>query len=270
MQTQECVQHIFLMQVDDCIHKPMQDLARAFSYIETKVQQIVQSVLTAIEWSKTVLIHLSLLCVSNHVLAGVCKITGYEVLAHGTSWNSFLSILQNGADPSRGGETSEASPGGGYSGLERIKGKFFVTKDSETSRFSSNAIPLFHSALAYVKEYKKCTQLDNKTLVPLGTMIASVIAALFTPRIRFIYTLDEIHGTENEAIFEDDPDYDGRAYRTSLVLPGSRIGWVGLAGHMNLEHVRAHLQNNPERVAQGVVQVALGVLLTATGLGILL
>lgn len=60
------------------------------------------------------------------------------------------------------------------------------------------------------------------------------------------------------------------AYRTPHSLPSNRIGLSGLFGNVNASHVWKHLKSHPLRVAQGVAQLAVGIVLSSIpGLGYL-
>jgi|GEM_PF-6108227 hypothetical protein len=262
---------------------------------------------------QSLIVHVLTQCVSSHVLSGLCKIAGYEILRHATSWENYKSILRTGADPSRGGETTDLSRNNyetftntslsydaasdtTVTSIETIKmpkskkslviqnaqNKFYVFRDSKIginekgepllspwlAPFGKRIAPLKHSYLAYVVEYRdecKGGELSRWMLV------ASAIKALFTPTVKFIYTLEEIEGSfDQAAIFENDPDYQkAAAYRTSQELPSDRIGLPGFFTHVNKDHAWKHIQNNPTRCIQGVVQLATGILLTVTGLGLI-
>lgn len=249
--------------------------------------------------------HVLTQCISSHVLSGLCKISGYEILRHGTSWTNYKSILKTGVDLTQGGRTSEECTGNfvtctsikllldgrsestvtripkAQSSLARnhhsinAENKFYVFRDSKFgvtknghTVLSRLTIPLFkrgapinHSFLAYSAQYIK----EDKDGEERGWMsIAALINALFTPKLKFIYSLEEIEG-----LFENDPDYgDEMAYRTSQALPNHRIGIIGLFTHANKVHVWEHIKKNPGRCAQGVIQLVAGIFLTAIpGLG---
>ena len=249
--------------------------------------------------------HLLSQCMSSHILSGLCKITGYEVLRHGTSWASYKSIIKNGADLRKGGETTELSAGkyetvisskrfdDGHlettetirlrttkaAGVEAAQNHFYVFRDSEMGIASDGTWkmlpphaplarrwgPIIHSGLAYRAEYERAGVLMN-----LLRRISMVIKAIFTPKLKFIYSMKEIKGKNGTpGIFENDPDYgEEGAYRTSQPLPSNRIGLLGLFAHMKAHHAWKHLKSNPGRVALGIVQLAVGLLLTAIpGLG---
>jgi len=263
------------------------EIEKSISIVNSRIQSAVQDVITTIKESETFVIHLVSLAVSRHVLSGLAKIAGYEVLMHGTSWSNYLSILQNGADPNRGGETTEAceildiNPEHKEKLITTAKGRCFVLKDTELfnidhiffSTLGSCLISVFktnmHATFAYLREYKKLTGLDPSDTAPLWVWIASAVAALFTPKVRYIYSLEEIHGRSGRpAIFQQDPN-DDPAYEAFQALPNDRIGLLGLIKHVEHERVFKHIQENPGKVALGVVEVAFGVLLTGTGLGIL-
>ncbi|MBS0655865.1 MAG: hypothetical protein JSR46_08820 [Verrucomicrobia bacterium] len=262
------------------------DVMSVFSYCSSRVQKVAEESISAIQESLLLTTQFASLFVSNHVLLGLCKITGYEVLRHGTSWCNFLSIVQNGADPTRGGETTGAARAFLGSNVKhlaaRARGHFYVTRDSELSLdancgpftgvvtyLAKSIIPSMHAFLVYIKVYQEQNLLSPKNEVPAWALIGCLFCAIFTPKIQFIYSLEEIHGNGAQpAIFENDPDYRHSAYQTSELLPRDRIGLLGLVANAKKEHVFEHISNNPGRVAEGVAQLAVGIFLTATGLGL--
>jgi hypothetical protein len=257
---------------------------------------------------QSVITHVLTQCVSSHVLSGLCKITGYEILRHGTSWTSYKSLLTTGVDPKRGGETTELSTGKyetetSYKTLSdgtqkitvvkklrttkdsmasRAQGYFYVFRDRELgvaknggralSRFlvpiGKRFGPVLHSYAAYVAQHEKSCE---KEMSFIGKIV-TVVKAIFTPKLKFIYSSEEINGTDGKkGIFENDPDYgEEAAYRTSQALPSDRIGMPGFFAHATKEHAWRHLKTNPGRVIQGIIQLAAGIFLTAIpGLGVI-
>lgn len=221
--------------------------------------------------------------VSSHVLSGLCKIGGYEVLRHGTTWSRSISILQNGADPHYGGSITRsafASPTViTYEPLTDIsvsiteanaKGRFYVFRDSTfdggiphpLSFLFKRLLPIFHSFLAYRQD----SMANSGGIFTKWMCVVSIVKAIFTPKLKFIYTLEEI-----PSIFEDDPDYTGEtAYRTSQPLSADRIGLGGLINHLESARVWTHIKEHPGKAIQGIAQLAIGILLTAIpGLGYL-
>jgi len=259
------------------------------------------------------LVHVLTQCVSSHVLSGLCKIGGYEILRHGTSWSNYKSILKTGVDLDRGGRTTEDSTDKYVTctevscepdGRKKItvtrvlrsetecahnrhavnaKGKFYVFRDSKLgidqeghrviSRCTSSVYkrfgPIQHSTLAYLAQYvKESTDGEQR-----GWMIvAAFIKAIFTPKLKFIYSLQEIEGhSGREALFEKDPDYSCEgAYRTSQSLPNDRIGMAGFFTHADRAHMWKHIKENPGKLIQGIIQLVIGIFLTLIpGLGFL-
>jgi hypothetical protein len=253
--------------------------------------------------------HVLTQCLSSHVLSGLCKITGYEALTHGTNWHNYKSIIRNGANPKMGGETTKKacefkprikSQKMGYvdgewtvikteyctdtTDGERAENHFYVFRDSElgvkedgTREISrgmaflcQKLFPLRHAFLAYEAQtgeehVKKPGLLNIKR-------IANIAKTIFTPKIKFIYPLQEINGkSPSDRLLEKDDDYCAEAaYRTTYPLPADRIGLIGLGSHMDKKHVWEHIKSNPGRVALGCAQLTLGGILTAIpGVGFL-
>jgi hypothetical protein len=152
------------------------------------------------------------------------------------------------------------------SGFQDKNGKIFKEQQFEDLSFIDHLelylSPRFHAALAGISH---TDSIENKVKKIVEQIFYGVTNFLFSPTLRFIYTLDE---TKN--IFESDPDYAGYAYRTSEKLPNSRIGLVGVCKHANIEGLKRGLQERPARVVAGAVQVLAGSILTCTGLGLFL
>ena len=92
----------------------------------------------------------------------------------------------------------------------------------------------------------------------LGNTLLHFFKAIFTPKLKFIYSLDEI-----KPLFINDPDYGQEAaYLTTHSLPSDRIGLMGLMAHAEKRHVWNHIQTNPCKVVLGITQLALGIFLS--------
>lgn len=221
--------------------------------------------------------HLSTIFVSSHVEEGLAKIFNFHVLRHGTALPYYLDIIENGADPSYGGKTTENFISNtNFSKIDvnseqlnnmaaNCKGRFFVFKDVLAFKSiekiyaicSDIFLTRFHAVLS-AKTYNKEYAPKNKALKSLHK-IAHVTMALFTPRIRFMYREQEV-----DALFQEDPDYKPLALYTEQKLPSDRIGLIGIVKHAKIDD----LKGTPLlRMVYGVAQVALGVGLTVCGLG---
>lgn len=218
----------------------------------------------------------NLLClpVSTHVLRGLCKMTGYEALEHGTTWCSYVSILRNGADPSRGGEVTEKTRPRAETGCPN---NFYVTKDEDFGNADTKYVereklpasiipfyrrgkPFYHSYLAYKSKF-----MGESESAPIWAKVPAFVISLFTPRVRFVYSNNE---TKSSTFKTDDRDWDGAAYMTEESLPADRIGFVGLLRHLDKEHVVEHIKKRRSRVVAGVIQLSAGIILTGSGLGL--
>ena len=153
-----------------------------------------------------------------------------------------------------------------FSGFKNKNGNRFKEQQfkekSLTDRITIYLSPRFHAALAAISH---TVSIENKVKRIAKQIFYGVSNFLFSPTLRFIYTLDE-----TKKIFEDDPDYAGYAYRISERLPNSRIGLVGVCKHANVEGFKNGLQKRPLRVIAGVVHLLAGTILTCTGLGLFL
>lgn len=228
-------------------------------------------------------IHLLTLPISTHVLQGICKVTGYEVLSHGTG-TCYFSILKNGAQPSYGGTASNFKEGMEFA-VKESKNKFFVFKDSKINVdlkilpsclhfienfFVHKCFIAAHSGFAYISEYRLKNHIPLSARLSKLIILRMVAYAIFSPRIRFVYTLKEIHGEKNvQGIFKNDKDYGQTAYCTTQILPNHRIGLVGFVNHFSWKHAFTYICNNPTRVMVGITELSIGIFLTMTGLGTL-
>jgi hypothetical protein len=142
-------------------------------------------------------------------------------------------------------------------------GKIFEKQQFTDLSFKDEIVfylcPRIHALLATISH---TDSIENRVQKVAEKVFYGISAFLFSPTLRFIYTIDE---TKN--IFEDDPDYAGYAYRTSKRLPNNRIGLVGVCSHANLEEFKKGLQHRPMRVVIGMVQLLAGTILTCIGLG---
>lgn len=152
------------------------------------------------------------------------------------------------------------------SGFKDKNGKVFqeqqFTELSFINQLELYLSPRFHAALAAISH---TDTIESKVKKIAEQIFYGISNFLFSPTLRFIYTLNE---TKN--IFEDDPDYAGYAYRTSERLPNSRIGLIGVCKYANSEGFKTGLQRRPVRVIAGVVQLLAGSILTCMGLGLFL
>lgn len=130
-----------------------------------------------------------------------------------------------------------------------------------TEKPGFHLLPKFHAILAAIGPNVKT---ENKVKKNAEIIFKGAFTFLFSPTLRFMYTLDE-----TKAIFEDDPDYGGYAYRTPTNLPNNRIGLIGVCKHANIEGFKRGLRTRPMRVTTGVVQLIAGSILTCTGLGLI-
>lgn len=246
--------------------------------------------------------HLITFPVSSHVVVGLAKIFNFEVLTHGTSFKNHINILKTGADPSRGGSKDGSTEI--YVGQdnwdkefqERTKGYFYVFKDVEIRRATRYELPGKDANDPYIYVDKKSGKIYKEQLYRSLTLIekiqvyifprkhaalsgAAQVSSdkstikkifyglanfLFSPTLRFIYTSDE-----TKKLFIDDPDYDGRAYRTSYHLPNNRIGLIAVFSQASLNHLKEGIAKRPLRVLIGVIQCFAGMILTVSGVGLI-
>lgn len=218
------------------------------------------------------LFHLLSLPISSFVVRGLAKIFDFEVLRHGTSFPSYFSILKNGANPSRGGTGSSLGIRCNVF-IENSKGYFHVFKDSEVRRggaFENLCVkvisPKLHAVLAGVASVPA---FSNSLLQTLMKVLAA-IGNCFCPTLHFVYRKTELQGLEagrEEKRFENDPDYNGLAYRTHSALSNDRIGLVGICCHATPNDLSRAWKNNRCQCVLGIIMVLAGSILSLMGLG---
>lgn len=251
------------------------------------------------EESAPVWLHLCLLLISSQVTVGLAKIFDLEVLMHGSSFTNCYGILKNGGDPSKGGNENGSTLISNQlmsDNRELPKNHFYVFKDTEIRHNPRQECETVVNAegkeITILKEIKDSgdePSILKKILTPyVFARFHAVLSGishihsynlpckiiqgiffgfinLFSPTLRFIYTLQEAR-----TIFEGDPEYGGLAYMTTHKLPNSRIGLIGVYNQMSMEGLSRGIQERPWRVAAGVVQLIAGSLITSTGFGYLL
>lgn len=235
--------------------------------------------------------HLLLLPISSHVTIGLAKIFDFEVLNHGTSFSNCYGIWKFGADPSKNntdiGSTFYYEEGDLKApALQVTEPFFYVFKDTKAQKslklnfedlenhlelpltrdlyFRDKVeiyfAPRVHAAFSALSH---TIYIKNNIKKFVHTLVFGLPNFLFSPITRFIYDLDEI-----KDIFENDPNYDGLAYRTSLKLPNNRIGLIGVCLHANKERLTNGIKKRPLRFLTGVIHLVAGTILTCMGLGL--
>lgn len=176
--------------------------------------------------------------------AGLARFLVLETLTHGTSLPSYIRINLRGADPRMGGAKCGSSAGIGIERfVENSKNFFHVFKDSWVTNESMFAkiykpiAPRLHASLA--------GSASAGNGVP---KIIGAIAGFFTPTIKFRFTPAQI----TPGGFENDPDYEGLAYRTPKPIGVSHIGMTGSIIQGINPGVFSRMRANPGKVLCGV------------------
>jgi hypothetical protein len=216
--------------------------------------------------------HLLTLTVSSHVSRGLAKMSGFDVLYHGTCFPNMIGILKKGGLIQKGGTTSGAFLNEQGELYESAKNRFYVFKDSEAYLEGSTGFkgfclkhlglkisPILHAALSGSALVKK-----NHSLCDKIKILAGAFLGIFTPRMKFFYRKQELHPR-----FENDPDYYGLAYFTRETIPNNRVSLAGFCFHAKSSDFRLQFKAKPLRAMGGLLQVITGVFLTVVGLGLL-
>lgn len=119
--------------------------------------------------------------------------------------------------------------------------------------------PRLHAALSAIG---KIPDTENKTADLAKRWFYGSLNGLFSPTLRFIYTLEH-----TKRLFEDDPDYSGKAYRTPHALSNDKIGLIGVCQQASAQGFIEGMSTRPLRVLSGAVHLVAGTVFTATGLG---
>lgn len=213
--------------------------------------------------------------------SGLANVLGLETLRHGTNPISWVQIHLQGGNPNFGRAQF------GSRGEETEANFFYVIKDSA---FQMNAkgleevhtintfaekvfcnifwqkgtgtriFPRFFATLSgfnFISEDRQNRSFSNLFFSCIG----GAISFFFSPTIRFRFSKVDS--------FEDDPEFNGLAYRTQKIVEPWRIGLIGslLSGVNSDWYSRARA--NPLKIATGVVQLTCAVALTTLYINIM-
>jgi len=217
---------------------------------------------------------------------GVANLLGLETLRHGTNLINYLGIKTFGGLPSHGFKSTGSTKG---FHPDNTTGAFYTFKDSEwdleadsknkhpiLSKIILNlgfifkrVSPIGHSGLAGYNatlNYLHLPSPDSQThlkitnlfIIIIGTL-GGLVTMLTIPTIKFRLTPNEI-----KEKFNNDPSYDGMAYKTAHKIDMWKIGVLGtMTQGLNLGVFR-RIAQNPCKSLTGVVQLT-----AAVGLGVL-
>lgn len=229
--------------------------------------------------------------------------TGADPARGGSAIGStqFFAGVSSENDVSSKGQLNQFYNENTKSFLENTKGHFYVFKDSETkqgkftkctgkrldtqgnlvafSEYVDNSgntykeqqyrslsimenienylAPSFHAAFSSISQIP--INENRYTKVP-KQIFYGLTNFLFSPTLLFIYSPEEV-----KEIFEDDPDYSGKAYRTTHYLTNDKIGFWGVCKHVSYEGFKEGISNRPLRTLCGIIQLVAGIAITLKG-----
>lgn len=210
---------------------------------------------------------------------GISNFLALETLRHGTGPMGYVGINLFGADPAMGGSIIGSSVGSGCEHFaRRSKNYFHVFKDSQ---FLSNLFdaedkinsvifvlkPLLPRMHAVESGMATFNFFDQKGLTAIPTNLIGGIAGFLTPTLKFRFTPKEVmlcddllsftqyEECKKVTYFENDPDYDGIAYRTTRVINASRLGIVGSLLHGLNSTMFSRMMSNPQKVVVGAALI---------------
>lgn len=194
---------------------------------------------------------------------GLSDFLALETLRHGTSFQNYISIRLNGADPTLGGGDTGAI--GGINAeyyRKNAKGYFFVTKDSEAFivEFGSYGAQLYNR---WFSSRFYCGLSANAAISGKGfqktilRILFITFNILFVPTIKFRFRPEDIPGR-----FVNDPDnrclkYSerGLAYRTKQPISTDYIGLKGIVKQGLQGDIGARMKAHPIKVCWGLAKL---------------
>lgn len=189
--------------------------------------------------------------------AGLSNLFVLETLTHGTGPLGYLGINLFGADPNFGG--SAAGSSAGFDCPEYLKASrnyFHVFKDfaQEKMEHTVYTLPLvrLHSMLSGMA-HVGCRTDSCSEMLSLPQKVCGAVAGLITPTLKFRFRPEDISECLGSCRFQDDPDYGGFAYRTSLPIESHHLGIVGSLSQGLDAGLFRRIGNHPERALFGLV-----------------
>jgi hypothetical protein len=209
----------------------------------------------------------------NLVDQGVANTLALETLRHGTNVINNVKIRLTGGLPSKSCDPSGSTFNTPfYSNDLNNKRCFFLFKDSEysTTYDCDNII-----GKIIIKQFEIFYLINVHTILSSTNMLGihhkissvdydqypnifkpqSVLAAYISPTLRFRFSHIDPSRLEN------DPNYDGKAYRTEQVVESWRLGLVGSILTGVNSDIISRAEKNPLKVATGIAQLTIGICL---------
>lgn len=195
--------------------------------------------------------------------AGLARLFALETLTHGTGPLGYIGISLNGADPNYGGGKTGSSVVAHSFYVEKSKNFFYVFKDTEFNEAPCNdtLIPILCSTLGnqiLARRHAVLSGMANfgySTVYNTGNAVQGVLGALagfFTPTLKFRFIPEEVVKCNEGCRFEDDPDYNRAAYRTSQAIKPHHLGFSGTISQGINAQMFNRMYNNPAKVLLGI------------------
>lgn len=212
----------------------------------------------------------------NLIDSGLARFFALETLTHGAGPLGYIGISLNGADPNYGGGKTGSSVAFGQDYLIRnSKNYFHVFKDSAFSgtfcdstpvpmlcnTFANQLLPRYHAILSGMANFGYSAA--NKS----GNLVQGAIGAVsgfLTPTLKFRFTPEEVINCSDTCRFEDDPDYNRAAYRTSKAINATHLGITGCLSQGINSGTFDRMSDNPGKVLLGITLLGTAALVART------
>ena len=207
---------------------------------------------------------------------GIANALGLETLRHGTNPLNNLRMRITGGDPKHGGKSSGSTKGWVNDNTETY---FYLFKDSEyqylvngatafqdffialLGRTKIIALKFFPRIHATLSGYNFVAQIHTNMYCPrvvkccsiFSSCLAGAFSGLISPTLRFRFSVIDPERMQN------DPCYDGAAYRTTRAVEPWRLGLLGsLLTGINPAWF-SRVKAKPLKILTGYVQIACAV-----------
>lgn len=213
----------------------------------------------------------------NLIDSGLARFFALETLTHGAGPLGYIGINFNGADPNYGGGKTGSSVGGGLAcHIQNSKNFFHVFKDSAFPEIYCHPTrwqimcKIVNSNLVYARYHAVLSGMANfgySTVNKSGNVLQwarGTVLGFLTPTLKFRFTPEEVLNCNDTCRFEDDPSYDGAAYRTSQAINASHLGiWGSFSQGIN-SGMFNRMSSNPEKVLLGIALLGVAALVART------
>ena len=191
--------------------------------------------------------------------SGLAHLLVLETLRHGTGPLGYIGISLFGADPNYGGSFTGSSAGiYSIKSMKNSKNFFHVFKDSEFPFPPFNKIlPKVHSTLSGIASVRSN---EDNAVIYIAKSVFGAIFGFLTPTLKFRFAPSDILNCTKSCIFENDPDYGKKAYRTSQFISSTHLGITGSLTQGLDETTLTRILNDPIQALFGLTVFVLGII----------